>query len=220
MAPHPYLRTGPDAQFVFASFGSVFLLKLLRPRFASVLEPHQKDAIVTLVRRLIDVLQSEDVAIDERHTPKLYARFLSGLLDRHTSSHSKISRASEQPSEVSQTSPLAVTIEPPQIEEHPFPHPVYHAPIVTPPSPRNTLNLAPSSFHDGASTVSSTIRSHESSGHTVPDTIMTDNKEDDGMLATMRAISNPLFWDDMMLPGFSWTPIENQNITYQQFPSV
>ena len=159
------------------------------------MEPYQKDDIITLVGRLIEVLQSEEVAIDERHTPKLYARFLGGLLERHTST-SKSSRASEDPSEDSVTSPLAVTVEAPRIEEHPFPHPVFQPPIVTPPSPRNNNNtLLPVTLHDGASTVSSTIRSHASSGATVPDTIMTDDRENDGgMLATMRAIANPLFW--------------------------
>ena len=56
------------------------------------------------------------------------------------------------------------------------------------------------SFHDGASSVSDTIpaHSHASSAPTVPDTISTigdlDTNAYDGMLAPMRAISNPVFW--------------------------
>ncbi|KAF8522542.1 hypothetical protein JB92DRAFT_2887791 [Gautieria morchelliformis] len=221
MSPHPFLRTAPDAQFVFASFASVFLLKLLRPRFASVLESHQKDDIINLVGRLIDVLQSDKVAIDDRHTPKLYARFLAGLLERHTSSH-RSSRSSEPLSETDEPT-FAITIEQPQetlLESHAS-HPVYHPPIVTPPSPKN---LSAPSIHDGASSVSDTIpaHSHASSAPTVPDTIMTDehSRTDDGMLATMRAIANPTFWDDMMMPGFSWTPLENQTELFQQYAST
>lgn len=152
---------------------------------------------MTLVGRLIDVLQSDKVAIDDRHTPKLYARFLASLLERHTSSH-KSFRSSEPLSEPDEPPSFAITVQqPPPVEPqtHPLPHPVYHPPIVTPPSPRNLS--AP--IHDGASSVSDTIpaHSHASSGATVPDTIMTEDINthgDDGMLATMRAIANPTFW--------------------------
>ncbi|KAF8589368.1 hypothetical protein K439DRAFT_1628805 [Ramaria rubella] len=225
MAPHPFLRTGPDAQFVFASFACVFLLKLLRPRFASIIERHQQDDIITLVSRLVDVLQSNEVAIDERHTPKLYARFLNSLLERHTSgrrsSHGSIP-IYEEPEEPTS---FAVTIEQPeqilQAEPHSYMHPIFHAPIVTPPSPRN---LAAQSMHDGASSVSDTIPaySHVSSVPTVPETIMSDDintRVDDGLLATMRAIANPTFWDDMMMPGFSWTPMESHTEAFQQYAS-
>ena len=43
--------------------------------------PRRAEEIINLVRRLIDLL--DKVAIDSRHTPKLYARFLQGLLDDH-----------------------------------------------------------------------------------------------------------------------------------------
>jgi len=43
---------------------------------------------------------------------------------------------------------------------------------------------------------------------------------DDVMLAPMRAITNPTFWDDMMMPGFSWNPIQNPPEFYQQFTTT
>ncbi|KAF8508106.1 hypothetical protein BU17DRAFT_70933 [Hysterangium stoloniferum] len=226
MAPHPFLRTAPDAQFVFASFASVFLLKLLRPRFGSVLEAQQKENIVILIGRLIDVLQSDNVAIDERHSPKLYARFLEGLLERHKSGL-RSARSSIQPSEASEVGGFTVTIEQPQTTEIPQdmnPYPTY--PIVTPPSPRNPSLAAPASYiHDGASSVSDTIaaRSHASTG--IPETTMTDfnfTNADDVVLAPMRAITNPGFWEDMMMPGFSWTPTETPAAPdfFQQFAAA
>ncbi|KAG2080394.1 hypothetical protein BD769DRAFT_1784827 [Suillus cothurnatus] len=73
--------SGLMRHFIFASFVSAFMLKLLRPEFAQLLTRQMEDGIFKLIGRLITTLQ--DVAIDERHTPRLYARFLSSLLTRH-----------------------------------------------------------------------------------------------------------------------------------------
>jgi hypothetical protein len=39
--------------------------------------------VFDLIERLIQTLSSPEIAIDARHTPKLYARFLAGLLSRY-----------------------------------------------------------------------------------------------------------------------------------------
>lgn len=72
-----------SGHFVFASFASAFLLKLLRPEFADFVTPEQTSQIFSLIGKLIQVLASSEVSIDDRHTPKLYARFLAGLLAKH-----------------------------------------------------------------------------------------------------------------------------------------
>ena len=36
-----------------------------------------------MITRLIQTLNSPEIAIDDRHTPRLHARFLAGLLSRH-----------------------------------------------------------------------------------------------------------------------------------------
>jgi hypothetical protein len=41
----------------------------------------KRTEIRRLVKSVIDHLGSTEIAIDERHTPKLYARFLKGLLN-------------------------------------------------------------------------------------------------------------------------------------------
>ncbi|EMD34175.1 hypothetical protein CERSUDRAFT_159676 [Gelatoporia subvermispora B] len=75
-----FLRHGPEAQSVFVTFACAFLVKLLQPKFTSYLSREQRLDIRHSVQRVIDLLGSPEVAIDDRHGPKLYARFLEGLL--------------------------------------------------------------------------------------------------------------------------------------------
>ncbi|THH07455.1 hypothetical protein EW145_g3361 [Phellinidium pouzarii] len=75
-----YLRHGPDAQSVFVTFASAFLIKLLHPKYVAYLKMEQRKEIETLVRGIIDLLSSPEVVVDDKHSPKLWARFLDGLL--------------------------------------------------------------------------------------------------------------------------------------------
>ncbi|KAF8625539.1 hypothetical protein AX15_005306 [Amanita polypyramis BW_CC] len=75
-----FWRHGPEAQSVFITFASAFLVKLLQPKFASYLSPEMRVDIRNKVQRVIDLLSSPDIAIDNSHGPKLYAKFLKGLL--------------------------------------------------------------------------------------------------------------------------------------------
>ncbi|KIK36923.1 hypothetical protein CY34DRAFT_16055 [Suillus luteus UH-Slu-Lm8-n1] len=59
--PSGLMRAAPDGHFVFASFASAFMLKLLRPEFAQLLSRQMEDEIFELICRLITTLQ--DVAI-------------------------------------------------------------------------------------------------------------------------------------------------------------
>ena len=52
----------------------------------------QENDIFDLIGRLIETLSSPKIAIDDRHTPKLYARFLAGLLSRHRRDGATVSR--------------------------------------------------------------------------------------------------------------------------------
>ncbi|KAJ7494661.1 hypothetical protein B0H11DRAFT_2156005 [Mycena galericulata] len=75
-----YLRHGPIAQSVFVTFAASMLVKLLQPKFASYLTADKRQEIRGLVKKVIDLLGSPDVSIDDKHGPNLYARFLKGLL--------------------------------------------------------------------------------------------------------------------------------------------
>ncbi|KAH6913055.1 hypothetical protein BKA70DRAFT_1369785 [Coprinopsis sp. MPI-PUGE-AT-0042] len=73
-------RHGPDAQSVFVTFASAFLIKLLQPKFASYLSREKRVEIRNLVQKVIDLLASPEIAVDNRHGPKLYSKFLKNLL--------------------------------------------------------------------------------------------------------------------------------------------
>jgi transcriptional regulatory protein LEU3 len=55
----------------------------LRAEFLSLINIHIQNDIIGDVESLINVLGSRDVALDGRHTPALYSRFLSSLLAKH-----------------------------------------------------------------------------------------------------------------------------------------
>ncbi|KAL1756031.1 fungal-specific transcription factor domain-containing protein [Schizophyllum commune] len=74
------LRYAPEDQFIYVSYAAAFLINLLRPKFRPLLSDGEQQEIVSLVNRLIDVLGSKDVALDDRHTPALHSRFLENLL--------------------------------------------------------------------------------------------------------------------------------------------
>ena len=99
--PTGNLRFAMEAHFLYVSFAAAFLVnvssncsfsvadalmtrQLLRPKFSLLLDQNQREKIIRDVSGLIDVLSSKDVALDERHTPALYSRFLSSLLAKHT----------------------------------------------------------------------------------------------------------------------------------------
>lgn len=57
--------------------------QLLRPKLLPLLDSSQCATIVRLVKDLIKILGSDAVALDGRHSPALYAKFLSNLLDKY-----------------------------------------------------------------------------------------------------------------------------------------
>ncbi|KAL4064986.1 hypothetical protein V8B97DRAFT_2105687 [Scleroderma yunnanense] len=75
-----YLRHAPEGQFVFVTFAGAFLVKLLLPKYAHRFSAERRKEIRTLVQEAVDLLGSEEVALDEKHAPSLYSRFLAGLL--------------------------------------------------------------------------------------------------------------------------------------------
>ncbi|KAJ7089899.1 hypothetical protein B0H15DRAFT_779840 [Mycena belliarum] len=75
-----YLLHGPIEQTVVVTFAASMLLKLLQPEFASYLTTGKRHEIRGLVQRVVELLASPAVSIDERHWPNLYARFLKRLL--------------------------------------------------------------------------------------------------------------------------------------------
>ncbi|KAF7338357.1 Rab-GAP TBC domain-containing protein [Mycena venus] len=77
------LRLSIDAARTVIQIALDRTVNLLRPRFLPLLKEDTQRDIVRLVSRLINVLRSDGVALDGRHTPALYSRFLSSLLAKY-----------------------------------------------------------------------------------------------------------------------------------------
>ncbi|KAF8212315.1 hypothetical protein K438DRAFT_1566839 [Mycena galopus ATCC 62051] len=81
--PTGNLKFAMESNWLYISFAAAFLVNFLRPRFLPLVKADTQRDIVRLVSRLINVLGSDGVALDGRHTPALYSRFLSSLLAKY-----------------------------------------------------------------------------------------------------------------------------------------
>ncbi|KAF8804042.1 hypothetical protein BYT27DRAFT_7194756 [Phlegmacium glaucopus] len=207
LAPSGYMRYAPDGHFVFASFASAFLLKLLRPEFSSFLTKDQEINVFDLIGRLIQTLSSPKIAIDDRHTPKLYARFLAGLLSRHRRDGATIGRLQPLPPPPSSLS--TNTNSPGQSSSAPT------GPFAssTPDNGGQSQDFSQTtscqvpmdtSMYMPEATFATNTNGANPLGSTFDWTYFSNGFSDEEMLATMQAIKNPTWWSNMMMPGFSW----------------
>ncbi|KAI5120043.1 hypothetical protein M0805_000293 [Coniferiporia weirii] len=263
LAPSGYFRYAPDGHFVFASFASAFLLKLLRPEFSEFVTREQTGQIFALIGKLIQVLASSEVSIDDRHTPKLYARFLAGLLAKHQPGGSSSGRLhpgrpseSHMPDSGSPGGPgqMGTGGGPSQSVFHMgggaqgggsphrgtsqrplgvggVPELVPHQAMASPLSMSMSVSASASStpmdtpiYEAEATYAVGTGPLELSSADAMQLGGMGGalgafgSMQDEDMLATMHAIKNPAFWEDMMMPGFMWpdtargTPFQGHNM--------
>ncbi|KAF8966133.1 fungal-specific transcription factor domain-containing protein [Flammula alnicola] len=205
LAPTGYMRYAPDGHFVFASFASAFLLKLLRPEFSSFLVKVQENEIFDLIGRLIQTLSSPKIAIDDRHTPKLYARFLAGLLSRHRRDGATLGRLQTNPPPQNQiigssTQTNASTLSSAGMSR-----------------PASSVQSSDQTFGPGTGIMNQVLETPiympeaTFAAGTGQISFGTDYEmtygggfSDEEMLATMQALKNPAWWQTMMMPGFSW----------------
>ncbi|KAG8945173.1 hypothetical protein FRC04_001152 [Tulasnella sp. 424] len=232
-APSGFLRYAADGHFVFAAFASAYLLKVLRPPFVAMIEPEHQSRILALVNRVIKTLASPEVAVDDHHTPKLYSRFLDGLLKRNQ----EAAVNSRAPAEPSVPAPLptidtvlaqatapatgkrpmspTIQVQAPD-EELPTARPTSLMEAVQGNQP-HLLGGEPMYHNDTyaySTTASSTIDAQTrdtATQYSNEDVLM---QGDEDWIATMGALDNPAFWTNGMLPGFQWpSPPEG---TWQQ----
>lgn len=187
-----------------------------------------EDEIFDSIGRLITTLQ--EVAIDERHTPRLYARFLAGLLTKHRRGGSIVAGrpqprpAASQPALPSQTQSYGGS------RSSSSGGHVSHAGMQAQSGSEQCqdsdalqmkLGLLPNAVETPVSSgLASTAPQPDialSYGHhaTVPDSggsgivnlfesndvTMADVLADSGTLATMHAL-NEVWWGNMMMPGY------------------
>ncbi|TFK51353.1 hypothetical protein OE88DRAFT_1659301 [Heliocybe sulcata] len=211
LAPSGYMKYSPDGYFVFAAFASAFLLKLLRPEFQNLLTPESETQIFDLIARLIQIQSSPEIAIDDRHTPKLYARFLAGLLQRHRRDGATSGRLQiyQPPSSGNVNTSAGFAIPPgstatSQVFSVAPPQPGYQditqsrtvsgreaRPLTPVYEPETTYAQGTGPIDVGGFL--------DSTGYGMGDLNGGFEQE---MLATMRAIKNPAWWDNMMMPGY------------------
>ena len=107
----------PDGHFVFVSFASAFLIKMLRKDPVPLLDEEQRQRVIELIEGLIATLRSKQVAVDDRHAPMLYSRFLSTLLATHKvveeEPHPHLNGQKGAPPTTRQRAPAAVDAVPP-----------------------------------------------------------------------------------------------------------
>ncbi|VDB86073.1 unnamed protein product [Peniophora sp. CBMAI 1063] len=93
LAPSGYLRYAPDGHFVFGAFASAFMLKLLRPECRIFARQGLDETIYSTIERLVHTFGAPAIAVDERHTPRLYSDFLGRLLAKHRRDAAAAARA-------------------------------------------------------------------------------------------------------------------------------
>lgn len=237
--PHTYL-----GYFVFAAFASAFMLKvrdrpfycrieqgpvltwpflqLLRLECSRFITPGLESDIYRIIERLINTLASPQIAIDERHTPKLYSRFLASLLAKHKRDGAGHGRMPQQgpPPQQMPTNPGAPMYQQPQAS-----HSASSTQITTGVSGANAPDLAPTMTLNNTAAVPTEAmetKNPDSLGNytfdSPPDfTFGATNQQgsdlmdfsfdpittpgNDDMLAAMQAIHSPNWLGNMLMPG-------------------
>jgi hypothetical protein len=227
-----------------------------------VVNVNQRDSIIQAIQRLIGVLSSSEIAIDEKHTPKLYARFLKSLLseqlveneDSHEGPSSDSPRGRQRTTSIAGGSstesdnktqkPNSQTPPSQQLgstEQHTPDTPsisLEYAPIGGEPHVQvlqDSLGRRPieinfdeslpgfvPNYVERFSTTPSTVGGHDEDEDTLTQhgdasrmqsQLMNGQLSQNEMLASMRLLSNPQFFNHMMMPPYNpatWgqTPIE------------
>lgn len=214
------LRHAPDAQYVFVSFAGAFLVKLLQLKYAHYFTHDQRVEIRDLVQKTVDLLGAPDVALDEKHGPYLYSRFLAGLLASPAVRVDLSPTSGKSPL----TSPNAYKrarkpkISPTKIRNGPA------ADISTSndypsPSSAQSSSPSPSYLYPGAENFSGALlqdqaaslagSSSEMFHGPLPITLDAD------LLESAQIMADPL-WQNTLVPGFQWMNQMSYNTTVAQ----
>jgi hypothetical protein len=193
------------------------------------LSQDQEAEIFDLINRLIQTLSSPEVAVDDRHTPKLYARFLASLLARHRRDGASIGRLHNLPPPqhhvqgghgtsygghgLSTSSQTTFSVAQPQADPQQgqrqdggYSGSVFSMSDKTEPvySPEETLAFGAETL-DFGTTNANGLPATDGGG--VPfsfniESPISSGVPDDEILATMQTLKNPAWWQNMMMPGY------------------
>ncbi|KAG5354121.1 hypothetical protein C0989_007482 [Termitomyces sp. Mn162] len=198
-----FLRHGPEAQSVFVTFASTFLVK------ACSLNPtasRKRLEIRETVQKVIDLLGSAEVSIDDRHGPGLYARFLKGLL---AAPMAQVDSTSPPPRRTRISPNTTTFVEPVNTQSSrstssslspvPRQEALSFESFVGPPDP-----FAPSNSTSASDSLALQIGGE--GGPNLPaDFFQPSLPFDDAILHSMQSLSDPNVWHDITLPSnFNW----------------
>ncbi|KAG6374465.1 hypothetical protein JVT61DRAFT_4508 [Boletus reticuloceps] len=200
------LRHAPDAQFVFVTFACAFLVKLLQPKYSRYFTYERRQEIRTLVQEAVDLLGAPEVVVDDKHGPKLFSRFLAGLLATQNVNPDTLSPISKS-SHLRRTGSRSKVPSGKGREWSGPSSPFYGA---------GPELVSPSNFTDSSSPARQYVPlDGNSRGHS-PSTVDlglelhaydinqgTAMPVDQELLDSMQFLSDPV-WQDMSVPGFHW----------------
>ncbi|KAF8271195.1 hypothetical protein EI94DRAFT_1797367 [Lactarius quietus] len=194
-----YVRHGPESQTVFVAFSCTFLIKLLQLKYASYISLELRADIIRTVERAVEFLGAPDIGVDDRHGPRLYSRFLGGLLERVKTPPTTSFRQSRS----KRKSPgFSATV-----------HHANHSPPVTRPTAANLNYFEPlpkrtttpfDHFAFPSESDPSALASTSALGLTASEFFYAPLPFDRDLLESMQSLSSLPGIHDAMLPGFGW----------------
>ena len=161
-----------------------------------------EDEIYQLIERLVNTIGSPQIAVDERHAPMLYSRFLARLLSKHKRDGAEHGRMRQQgpPTQQPQASSSATVQQQwrrlQTAQQTPPPHSgASPSPFATGGNSTTLPDILHSATFNGEPTVTQT-RFKDAANNFTFDPVLIDD-----LLEPMEAIEDPLWMQTMMLPG-------------------
>ncbi|KAI0749472.1 hypothetical protein C8Q80DRAFT_1269350 [Daedaleopsis nitida] len=192
-----FMRYASDSQCVLLTFTCAFLLKLLHPRYVPYIPRDTRVELRTMVEDTANFLGSPDIGIDDRHAPKMYSRFLHGLLDSPHANVDYSPTALKRATRSLATSPADST------SDRPSASPVMPAPVASV-SPATHVaarseGTADAQMFDGLGLeYVEQLSPVDGAGLYAPPLPF-----DPELLQSMQSLTDST-WSSMVLPGFSW----------------
>lgn len=176
------------------------LRQLLHPKYIPVFTQEQRQESYNLIQQVIDVLGSPEVAVDDRHGPKLYSRLLTGLLatvkldapypGKRGTSHTR-KPSSRNVSSVASDSPSRSS----------------RSPVIPNVTQLTTSQIQQSQSDDGQSSPKEGSFGDSPSsmkGLNVQEYFVPPLPFDGELLHSMQDLTNSTEWEGMALPGAHW----------------
>ena len=158
-----------------------------------------------MIGRLIQTFSSAEIAIDERHTPKLHARFLTTLLSKHRKDVSSTRQTPQQQQPPQPSQPLVVGPSGTH-QSSASPDPTQHYPTAPPDQQQQQQQPAPgpADMSHGQQQTYAEAFGFAGGPNQAPQQYTTEpmvDGFDDELLGALQVLKSPGYWQTMMMPG-------------------